>query len=189
MRFNKKDEVCHSFVVEIFTKSLYRGGVSDGDKGLKLRLTWTLPCWSSKDNSFFKVFLFQISIVPFLKPQMITSWRIFKSFEGHFNPKIFNPMLQPQFFNPRLFNHELFNPKLFNYESGVSLGLKLGVQNSGVKMFGLYVSQNISTPVWGWKRSGLKLRVQMFRVERSFYLHIINVIWALESRFFSILSC
>ena len=143
---------------------------SDGDAELKLGLTCTLPCWSSKDNSFFKVFLFQISIVPFLKPQMITSWRIFKSFEGHFNPKI-------------------FNPKLFNYESGVSLGLKLGVQNSGVKMFGLYVSQNISTPVWGWKRSGLKLRVQMFRVERSFYLHIINVIWALESRFFSILSC
>ena len=24
---NKKDEVCHSFVVEIFTKSLHRGGV------------------------------------------------------------------------------------------------------------------------------------------------------------------
>ena len=28
MRSNEKDEVCHSFVVEIFTKSLHRGGVS-----------------------------------------------------------------------------------------------------------------------------------------------------------------
>ena len=27
-RSNKKDEVCHSFVVEIFTKSLHRGGTS-----------------------------------------------------------------------------------------------------------------------------------------------------------------
>ena len=27
MRSNKKDEVCHSFVVQIFTKSLHRGGV------------------------------------------------------------------------------------------------------------------------------------------------------------------
>ena len=27
---NEKDEVCHSFVVEIFTKSLHRGGVRGG---------------------------------------------------------------------------------------------------------------------------------------------------------------
>ena len=27
MRSNEKDEVCHSFLVEIFTKSLHRGGV------------------------------------------------------------------------------------------------------------------------------------------------------------------
>ena len=29
VRSNGKDEVCHSFVVEIFTKSLHRGGVLD----------------------------------------------------------------------------------------------------------------------------------------------------------------
>ena len=28
VRSNEKGEVCHSFVVEIFTKSLYRGGVT-----------------------------------------------------------------------------------------------------------------------------------------------------------------
>ena len=28
-RSNEKDEVCHSFLVEIFTKSLHRGGVSE----------------------------------------------------------------------------------------------------------------------------------------------------------------
>ena len=28
VRSNKKDEVCYSFVVEIFTKSLHRGGVT-----------------------------------------------------------------------------------------------------------------------------------------------------------------
>ena len=27
VRSNEKDEVCHSFLVEIFTKSLHRGGV------------------------------------------------------------------------------------------------------------------------------------------------------------------
>ena len=27
--FQQKDEVCHSFLVEIFTKSLHRGGVND----------------------------------------------------------------------------------------------------------------------------------------------------------------
>ena len=28
VRSNEKDEVCHSFLVKIFTKSLHRGGVS-----------------------------------------------------------------------------------------------------------------------------------------------------------------
>ena len=28
VRSNKKDEVCHSFIVKIFTKSLHRGGVA-----------------------------------------------------------------------------------------------------------------------------------------------------------------
>ena len=31
VRSNEKDEVCHSFVVEIFTKSLHRGGVGEQD--------------------------------------------------------------------------------------------------------------------------------------------------------------
>ena len=34
VRSNKKDEVCHSFVVEIFTKSLHRGGVINVGAGL-----------------------------------------------------------------------------------------------------------------------------------------------------------
>ena len=32
VRSNKKDEVCHSFVVQIFTKSLHRGGVGQARK-------------------------------------------------------------------------------------------------------------------------------------------------------------
>ena len=100
---------------------------SDGDAELKLGLTCTLPCWSSKDNSFFKVFLFQISIVPFLKPQMITSWRIFKSFEGHFNPKIFNPMLQPQTFQPWTLQPQTFQ---------LWIWCKFGVEAWGSKLWG-----------------------------------------------------
>ena len=41
--------------------------------------TWTLPCWSRKAFSFCKVFLFQISTVPFLNPQMMESPRTFIS--------------------------------------------------------------------------------------------------------------
>ena len=36
VRSNEKDEVCHSFVVEIFTKSLHRGGVCN-NPGVELK--------------------------------------------------------------------------------------------------------------------------------------------------------
>ena len=34
VRSNEKDEVCHSFLVEIFTKSLHRGGVTNHFSGV-----------------------------------------------------------------------------------------------------------------------------------------------------------
>ena len=36
VRSNEKDEVCHSFVVKIFTKSLHRGGVNSEKSGPQL---------------------------------------------------------------------------------------------------------------------------------------------------------
>ena len=44
-----------------------------------LASTWTSPCCSVNSISFVSVFLFQISMVPFLSPQMMESLQILMS--------------------------------------------------------------------------------------------------------------